>query len=94
VSAVYDKTELESQSTRITTATTTAIRTGKTLLRRIIIGATAAGTISVQDDDTTVRVLLGASFPVGSYEFNLVTKGLRIVTGAASDITVVYAPLV
>lgn len=77
-------------SARITTATTTQVKTAAGSVHRIIIGATAAGTIALNDSGGTL-LLLGASFPVGSYELNIAFRGkIEVVTGAASDITVVY----
>lgn len=77
-------------STRITTATTTQVKVNTGILRRIIIGATAAGAITLNDDLGT-RAVLGASYPVGSHEFGIEFVGkIEVVTAAASDITVVY----
>lgn len=81
---------LAASSTRITTATTTSIKTGHTEVLRLIIGATAAGTISIQDSASNVKVLFKASMPEGVYELGFVSNGLKVVTGAASDITIVY----
>lgn len=84
-------TPLGFASQRITTATTTNVTTKRTYLHRIIVGTTAAGTITVQNAAAVVLAVLKASIPEGSYEFNLGDiAGLTIVTGAASDITVVY----
>ena len=78
------------QSVRITTGTTTAVKAATGVLKRIVIGATAAGTITVNDAVGT-KLVLGASYPVGSYELNLLCAGkIEVVTGAASDITVTY----
>ena len=59
-----------------------------------VSNTTAAGTIKIIDgvSGTTTNVgLLKSSIPEGSYEFNVSMQlGIRIVTGAASDITVVY----
>lgn len=78
------------RSRRITTATTTAVKAEGGVLLRIVIAATAAGTITVNDSTGTLLVL-GVSYPVGSYELNLLCAGkIEIITGAASDITVVY----
>jgi hypothetical protein len=77
-------------ATRITTATTTQIKTGRTEALRLIIGTTAAGTITLQEADGTVKAVFKASMPEGVYELGIVMKGLTVVTGAASDITVVY----
>lgn len=79
----------------ITTNTTTQVFTGLGKLIRIVVNTTAAGTIGIIDGTagTTVNVgQLKASIGEGSYAFEVVlAKGLRIVTGASSDITVVYA---
>lgn len=78
-------------SVRITTATTTTIRaSGRTILQRIVIGTTTAFTVSIQNGDGTVVALLKASMPEGVYEFGIYCNGLKVVTGGASDITVVY----
>lgn len=81
----------------IASATTTQVATGKCKLIRIIVNTTAAGTIGIIDDvaGTTVNVgQLAASITPGSYEYGVtMAKGIRIVTGAASDITVVYSIL-
>ena len=79
------------RATRITTAVTTAVKAGTGVLHRIIIGATAAGTITINDGVGT-KLVLGVSYPVGSYEINIecATK-IEIVTGAASDITAVWS---
>lgn len=65
-------------------------------LIRIIVGTTAAGTIAVYDAlgaATTTQVAeLQASAEVGTYEFGVTfARGIQIVTGAASKITVVWS---
>lgn len=78
------------RATRITTGTTTAVKAGTGVVHRIVIGTTAAGTITLNDSVGT-KLVLGASYPVGSYELNIECGGkIEIVTGAASDITVVW----
>ena len=87
------QSETGSRSVRITTATTTAVKAGTGVLRRLIVGTTAAGTITVTDGMATPTTLLvlGASIPVGVYELNLLCpSGIRVITGAASDITVTF----
>lgn len=83
--------------TYISTATTTQVLTGQGVLVRIIINTTAAGTIGIIDGTagTTVNVgQIAASAAVGHYEYGIqVVNGIRIVTGAASDITVVTSAL-
>ena len=78
------------RATRITTGTTTVVKTGTGTIHRIIIGTTAAGTITLNDLVGT-KLVLGVSYPIGSYELNIECAGkIEIVTGAASDITVVW----
>lgn len=78
----------------ISSATTTQVYTGTSTLVSIIVGTTAAGSIKVIDDTTgtTTNVAeLQASILPGVYEFDIaMAKGIRIVTGAASLVTVVY----
>lgn len=79
---------------RISTATTTVVKTGKGILYRIIIGTTAAGAITIYDNTAasgTVVAVLKASIGEGSYAFGTIFQnGLTVVTAAESDITVVY----
>jgi len=81
----------------IDSATTTQVDTGQGQLIRIIVGETAAGAISVIDNTSGSTVNIGtlkASIAEGVYEFNVqYVSGLRIITGAASKITVVYSPI-
>ena len=79
------------RATRITTATTTAVKAGTGVVHRIVIGTTAAGTITL-NDNVGAKLVLGASFPIGSHELNIECAGkIEVVTGAASDITVVWS---
>lgn len=78
------------KSTRITTATTTVVKTTRGVLLRIIVGTTAAGTITVQNAAGTAVAVLKASVAEGAYEFGVEMNGITVVTAAASDITVVY----
>lgn len=79
----------------ISSATTTQVYTGNCYLVRIVVNTTAAGTIGIIDNTTGTTVNVGqlkASVVEGDYEYGIaMSKGIRIVTGAASDITVVYA---
>lgn len=92
MSSQYDKSDLESDSVRITTATTTTIGslTAKVLVKRIIVGTTAAGTITLRNGAGTTKLVLKASVAEGSYDVGIAMKGADVVTGGASDITVVY----
>lgn len=81
----------------IAAAATTQVATGRCVLKRIIIGETAAGVITVYDatsgssaDD--IRAVLKASIAEGSYDFDMELKnGCRIITAGASKITVVVS---
>lgn len=91
-----DVTKVEEQFTfaYIASATTTQVKSGSGLLKAIIVNTTAAGTIGLIDGTSGTTVNIGqlkASVAEGTYTYNLkFTTGLRIVTGAASDITVIY----
>lgn len=78
----------------IDSATTTQVFTGQGQLKKIILGETAAGAISIIDgvSGSTVNLCtLKASIVEGEYEFNVaIANGLRIITAAASKLTVVY----
>ena len=82
------------QKTYIASATTTQVVSGKCRLIAIIVNATAAGTIGIIDNTTGTTVNVGqlkASVVEGTYLYNCaMDKGIRIVTAAASDITVVW----
>lgn len=79
----------------ISTATTTNVFVGPGTLKKIIVGETAAGAITIYDEaaggTTTVVGVLKASITEGEYDFSVaVGKGLQVVTAAASKVTVVY----
>lgn len=78
----------------IDSATTTQIATGAGILHAIVIGETAAGAISIIDNTTGSTVNLGtlkASIAENTYLFDAeFSTGLRIITAAASKITVIY----
>ena len=79
-----------SSKTYISTAMTTAVKPGTGVLRRIVLGETAAGTITVNDSLGIVAVLK-ASTVEGTYEFDCTCVGkIEVVTGAASKLTVVW----
>ena len=85
----------EYQYTYIPTATTTQVFIGRGILHSIVVNTTAAGTIGIIDGTlgTTPNVgILQTSITPGTYIYNTVmSTGLRIVTGAASDITVCWS---
>ncbi len=80
--------------TYIDSATTTQVDTGQGQLVRVIISETAAGSITIADSATTttpVIVLFKASVVEGSYEVGInYFAGLRVVTAAASKLTLVF----
>jgi hypothetical protein len=79
----------------ISTNTTTQVYTGKCILHGIVVNTTAAGTIGIIDGTSGTSVNVGqlkASVAEGLYEYHCTMKnGIRIVTGASSDITVLYS---
>lgn len=88
-SKVYPR-EVGDRSARFTGAATNAAKTTGGVLKRLIIGTTAAGTITINDAVGT-KAVLKASMPEGVYELNLLCAGkIEVVTAAASDITVTF----
>lgn len=85
----------EYQYAYIPTATTTQVFTGRCVLHSIVVNTTAAGAISIIDNTTGSTVTTGilkASIAEGVYEYHIImTKGIRIITAGASDITVCYS---
>lgn len=79
----------------ITTQTTTQVYTGPCVLKSIVVNTSAAGTIGIVDGTTGTTVNVGqlkSSVAEGVYKYNIpMRSGIRIVTGAASDITVTYS---
>ena len=80
-------------ATYISTATTTLIATGRGVLKRIVLGETAAGAITVYDNITatgTVLAVLKASITEGTYEIGAsFSVGCTIVTAGASKLTAI-----
>ncbi len=78
----------------ITTGTTTQVYTGACTLVAIVVNSTAAGSIKIIDGTAGVTANVGtlkSSVVEGVYEYNVTMgNGIRIVTGAASDITVIF----
>lgn len=81
----------------IATATTTQVDTGQGQLIAIVVGETAAGSISIIDNTTGSTVNIGtlkASVVEGTYWFlTNYAAGLRIITAGASKISVIYSPI-
>lgn len=87
--------DVADEKTHISTQTTTQVVTGPCKLRNIIVNTTAAGTITIVDAaagaSTPVVGIIAASVLAGTYEYNCVmARGIQIITGAASDITVTW----
>lgn len=82
------------EKTYISTQTTTSVFTGPGTLVAIVVGTTANGAIDIVDNTagTTANVgSLKANIVEDTYTFNCAIKlGLRIVTAAASKITVIW----
>lgn len=80
----------------ISTATTTQVDTGNGSLIAIVVNTTAAGAISIIDNTTGSTVNIGSlksSIVENTYWFLCgYAAGLRIITAAASDISVIYDP--
>lgn len=82
--------------TYIAAAVTGQIKEGQGVLHQVNITETAAGTIAFYDNTaaqgtTNIVAIFKASVAEGSYNFDRnFTNGLKIVTGAASKITVTY----
>jgi len=80
----------------ISSAATTQVDTGNGSLIAIVVNTTAAGAISVIDNTagSTVNIAsLKASIAENTYWFlTAYAAGLRIITAAASDISVIYDP--
>jgi hypothetical protein len=79
--------------TYIASGTTTTCFTGRGMLHAITVNGTAAGAISVIDGTGVVANIatLKASIAEGTYFFDCsVNSGLKIITAAASDITVLW----
>lgn len=78
----------------ISSATTTQVYDGACTLIAVVVGTTAAGSVKIIDGNsgtTTNFAELQASILPGVYEFKTgMATGIRIVTGAASLITVIY----
>ncbi len=80
----------------ISSANTYQVKTGEGVLRRIVVnGGTLTGTIKLIDNTSGSTVNIGTiganQVAAQNYEYNLnFSVGLRIITSANVDITVVY----
>lgn len=62
------------------------------VLEKVLVLATAAATVTLQDGNGTTIALFKSSIAEGDYLFDLQTSGLQLILGGASDITVLYKP--
>jgi hypothetical protein len=81
--------------TNITTATTTTVKSGRGVLRSLVVNTTTAFAITIYDNTSaagTKIATIAASAAVGTnFSYNVrFHTGLTIVTAGASDITVVW----
>lgn len=79
--------------TYISSATETVVKTGPGTLHTVVLGETAAGTITIYDGVSaalgTIKAVLKASIAEQTFTFDFAfTKGLVIVTAGASKLTV------
>ncbi len=78
----------------ITTATTTQIFSDACTLERIVVNTTSGGSIVIIDNTTGSTPTVGtlkANIAEGTYWYGVtMSKGIRIITNGASDITVVW----
>lgn len=83
-----------SNYTNIASATTTTVKSGRGVLKAIIVNTTAAGAITVYDNTAasgTKIATIKSSVVEQQFDYNCrFLAGLTIVTGAASDITVIW----
>ncbi len=80
--------------TAISTATTTTVKSGKGVLKAIIVTGGTAGTIDIYDNTAgsgTVICSIGSTNTIADYQINAsFSTGLTVVTAAATKLTVIY----
>lgn len=81
-------------STLISTATTTLVKTGKGVLGSLIVNGGTAGTIKIYDGIDATGTLIAdfdSTNALNTYKFNRGVKvGICVVTGAATKATVTW----
>ncbi len=81
-------------NSRITTATTTVLFTGRGTLKRILLETVSTGTVTVYDNiaaSGTILAILPIGFPAGSHELGFESAiGCTIVTSAADRVVAVH----
>lgn len=76
--------------TRITTATTTAVKASAGIMGGISVLAVLTGTVTIKDDTTTVGSLpIGTAVGFYPFPYRMLTS-INVVTSAADSITVAY----
>jgi hypothetical protein len=82
--------------TRISTSTTTTVKTGKGVLHSIVIGTkgTSASVVTVYDNTAgsgTTLAIIDSLNQVGTYTYDVAfATGLTVVTTGAPDLVVTY----
>ncbi|MBT9164956.1 MAG: hypothetical protein DDT23_00967 [candidate division WS2 bacterium] len=73
-----------------TASSTDIVRTSQGILHSVVVNTTAAGTITISDANGIIAILR-ASVAEGTYLYDVAFVGfLRVVTTAASNLTVAY----
>jgi hypothetical protein len=78
------------RSSRITTATTTQVKTSVGTVIRVLIEVALVGTVTF-NDSTGTKTILPVALPAGLYDLNIAFAGkIEVVTSAADRVVVVY----
>lgn len=78
---------------RITTATTTQVKTGDGVIRWLIIPSDLTGAVTIRDaiTDTNTILVLPTGTPAGVWVVGIhCVDGIRVTTAAADEVVVVY----
>lgn len=76
--------------TRITTATTTAVKAASGVLNRLVVEVATTGTVTI-NDNTGTKVILPTSWPAGVVNLDIGLAGkIEIVTSAADRVVAIY----
>lgn len=77
-------------STRITTATTTAVKAGGGTVHRVIVEVATAGIVTF-NDSLGAKTIWPAAWPVGVHELNIAFAGkIEVVTAGADRLVVIH----
>jgi hypothetical protein len=78
------------RSNRITTATTTPVKTSSGILHALVVEVASAG-ITTVNDANGAKLILPAAWPIGLYLLDLECAGkIEIVTAGADRIVAIY----